>query len=544
MLAFWRPVAEAVRVRLKSYETIFLSARLQSRTGHMGPVCCPLLGVAAAVLFVATQSTRASECNRPVAALTETNIVTETAVNKQLFTIGAEANSNWTIEHEQDTPPPGVPLTEDREGLLQFWKEAVGFTGGTSSHVCSGPATCPVTILNAIDHELLRDRYKYILRGQIRYRLSCTLTGANVNPNARGPFVATFLVISRAVVEFPPEFNGSTTIFVRENTAVGTTVVTFESMIVQKDVKPPALTFRLHPFSGHPWFDMNNTMRGIVNVYSSLNFEVMDLAVINLTLTVASAFHHLNVSLKFNILDVDDKPPVFPSLSCSAGKLCSKFHLTIPASFTGIVKTIEPGGCIQAEDGDSLGFPVTYRIKSGPDHPPFGEYMYLDAGAVAGGCADFIILQPLRIYDPPTELTLTIEATEESNASRSSTALLGVKVTVADDDTPVQSRTIQILAGTLVPVSMAILFLAAYTAYNRRRRAEERQERDGAGQSSGLRQSLASVSQAPPNQLGSVPQAPPNQDVELDMESSADSDFAASDASFSVVSEKSEMDRS
>ena len=258
--------------------------------------------------------------------------------------------------------------------------------------------------------------------------------------------------------EFAPKFNTSQTqSSVAEDAAVGTTLVTLDDKASDEDVGERVTQLSLPADSS--LFDTADVERGVITVKSQPDYESMHEEgndVVELQVYMRGAGGKTGTGTRtITITDADDLPPVFSA--CGAGYPESKpeYTVTVPSGYSGLVRDIEPGGDVKARDGDALGYPVTYSITSGPDKPPFSEYMQIVTKTDHG---EFIVLQPLAVYRPPlpptviqpTEIQLTIQATEQSEARRNATALLVMKVTL-DRHTPVSETkrtTILILAAT------------------------------------------------------------------------------------------------
>ena len=428
----------------------------------------PLL---AAVLFFLANSAKASDCGAPSLAVTGVIPVKETET-KDLATIDAAAGTNWTVEYQYRSSD------DYPRGLVEFLHNALSFTGSANAnHVCLGKSTCKLALIKPIDLELIRDRWHRpsIKRTHV-YKLSCRNLASG--SGSRAPSEGTFRILIQDVNEFEPKLNTSQLQFsVPEDAALGTTVVTLEGKASDDDAGDKVNQFLLRP-GASSLFAIHDVARGIVVVNSELDYEGLHKEgkeVVKLALQLVDKSGRTGTgTLTVTITDVDDIPPAF-SFECAAGQTnCTPtYTVIIPSTYSGHVRDIEPGGDIKARDGDALGYPVTYSIKSGPDKPPFQEYMDI---ATKGDHGEFIVLQPLAVYNPPTAVEVVIQATEVSKARRSAIARLVINVTLAHYGPVPDTKRSAILVlgatfGTLLPVTVGLITMGFFQHRKKVRKA-------------------------------------------------------------------------
>lgn len=431
--------------------------------------------LAAALLFLAN-SAKASDCGNPSLAARGVIVVKETET-KDLATIGAAARTNWTVEYQYDSSD------DYPRGLVEFLHNALSFTGSANAnHVCLGKSTCKLALITAIDLELIRDRWHRpsIKRTHV-YKLSCWNLASG--GGSRVPYQSTFRILVQDVNEFEPKLNTSQLQFsVPEGAARGTAVVTLEGKASDDDAGDRVNQFLLRP-GASSLFAIRDVARGVVIVNSELDYEGLHREgkeVVKLGLQLVDKGGRTGTgTLTITITDVDDIPPAF-SFECAAGRTnCTPtYTVIIPSTYSGHVRDIEPGGDIKARDGDALGYPVTYSLQSGPDKPPFQEYMDI---ATKGDHGEFIVLQPLAVYDPPAAIEVIIQATEMSKARRSATALLVINVTLAHYRPMSETKRSAILVlgatfGALLPVTIGLITMGFFQHRKKGRKAAGAEE--------------------------------------------------------------------
>ncbi|XP_070188661.1 cadherin-1-like [Littorina saxatilis] len=315
--------------------------------------------------------------------------------------------STWTIKLISNT---------SSAGLRTFFLAALRFEGTPTPNQCSGQnQTCNVTLGKVMDLEYLRDQFGFTGL-TVKYELVCS--GGRRDP---------FDLLLSAVGEFEPGFNTSPLrINVTENTKVGTAVISLYDYASDKDVGEFIRSFDL--VTNTSLFSMEGRY-GNISVKSPLDFESLSAEgkqVVQLTVRIGdSRNRRSNDTLIITITDADDLPPVF-SLKCpdnEAPPCEANYTASVSPSCVGTVNNIEPHD-IAARDGDTLAYGIEYSLKSGPNQPPFEQYLTME-----NSTGKLTITKALGgAYGAPAKLVLIVQATEVSPSHRSSTAGLVVCV--------------------------------------------------------------------------------------------------------------------
>lgn len=382
---------------------------------------------------------------------------------KVLLRFPAEANITWKMNLEASTM--AMPRPDQIASRLDRWlnsRVVLNTSTGTDHH--------EVQLVKSIDLEDAYETLKAKL-GIIIYKITCESDGS---PEITDQW---FLEV-RAVNEFVPEFVAAPfNLTIPENTVAGTQVIRLKDNATDRDVAPSESS-DLKEFSmmflpkmpNDPHdniLSMDDRVNGQINVAVRPDFESFQNAssafvVYNITVFDMGQWNSSS-TITVYITDVDDLPPKFYFPGCETDPCAVFYTCEVAHNFTGTVSNITPAN-IMARDGDTLGYVVRYRLKTGPQQPKFRNFVQIDEGS---GVVS--ITAALEAYHPQTEIGIVIEAYEVPppnvrTASLASTVslILRIRYPAGSLTSPAPQGASASNGGVSSPVIVALAVLAVF----------------------------------------------------------------------------------